>query len=248
MNTIYHILNGDALAQQLPDSIRGEKTVARECLIDGDVSGATLDEFFENRAAFISSLDEEITAENYLIRTVPEFKKMLAIPAQSEVNLWFEDDLFCQVNFWFVMHLLTQQNVDRSYFLVRPEKLTQYGFRGYTSEALPGLFGQRIALPNPEEIARLWVIYQNGDIQELEEQALLLSDEFPFISQAVSAHLKRIPSGNKPGYPIQLLGEIMEDLGSEKFGPVFMEFNRRTPEYGYGDLQVKRMFDEISEN
>ena len=34
-------------------------------------------------------------------KTVPEFLKMQNIPENSEINLWFEDDLFCQVTFWF---------------------------------------------------------------------------------------------------------------------------------------------------
>jgi hypothetical protein len=44
----YHILNGDALKGQFPSEIPGQLIVARECLVDGDVSGESLSEFFRN--------------------------------------------------------------------------------------------------------------------------------------------------------------------------------------------------------
>jgi hypothetical protein len=40
----------------------------------------------------------------------------------------------------------------------------------------------------------------------------------------------------------------MEDLETDEFGPVFKEFNKRESIYGFGDLQVKRIFDEIKNN
>jgi len=35
----YHILNGDALKEQFPDRIKGKIIIARECLVDGNVTG-----------------------------------------------------------------------------------------------------------------------------------------------------------------------------------------------------------------
>ena len=50
------------------------------------------------------------------------------------------------------------------------------------------------------------------------------------------------------GRPIQSLITIMKELDTEEFGPVFREFNKRESIYGFGDLQVKRLFDEIINN
>ena len=102
---VFHILNGDALKSQLPaDAILGEIIVARECLVDGDVAGNTLEELIQSR---VRSMHEMYgTSENeYFQKTVPELRKIVDIN-EGEVNLWFEDDLFCQVNLWFVCELL----------------------------------------------------------------------------------------------------------------------------------------------
>ena len=103
---VYHILNGDALKEQFPKDIDGEVIVARECLVDGDVHGGSLEELFATRARYLSKHYKEVSEAYYYEHTVPEIKKITEIPAGSEVNLWFEDDLFCQVNFWFVLHTL----------------------------------------------------------------------------------------------------------------------------------------------
>jgi len=46
MQQQYNILNGDSLRIQLPNTVSGEIIITRECLVDGDVSGETMEEFF----------------------------------------------------------------------------------------------------------------------------------------------------------------------------------------------------------
>ena len=46
MNNIYHILNGDSLKNQFPKSISGELIVARECLVDGNIQGEDIMNYF----------------------------------------------------------------------------------------------------------------------------------------------------------------------------------------------------------
>ena len=71
---------------------------------------------------------------------------------------------------------------------------------------------------------------------------------YPFILPAVQANVERKRTNENAGRPIQSLIAIMKDLKSEEFGPVFREFNKRESIYGFGDLQVKRLFDELIEN
>jgi len=67
---------------------------------------------------------------------------------------------------------------------------------------------------------------------------------------AIHAHLQRFPSETetnkeKLGRPKISLIQIMNELKSEEFAPVFREFSKRESIYGFGDLQVKRLFDEV---
>ncbi len=248
MRTQYHILNGDALKQQFPEKIQGEIIVARECLVDGNVSGNSLDELFHSRAQFISNNYEGYNEQDYYKKTVPEFKKMQNITDDVDINLWFEEDLFCQVNFWFTINLLSQSEKDNSIYLIKPEKHSQYGFGGLDESELVSIYEKRLLLTELEKLADLWELYQKYDCEELLKTAKQLKSKYPFILTAVKAHIERIPTQGKLGRPSQSLIQIMKELKTEEFGTVFREFNKRESIYGFGDLQVKRLFDEIKNN
>ena len=247
MNNQYHILNGDALKQQFPIEIEGEQIVARESLVDGNVRGESLEELYQNRAQFLSSAYEDGSIEEYYQKTVTEFERIQAIPENAVINLWFEDDLFCQVNCWFVVHLISQSNKNYTLYLVRPQQHNQYGFGGYAESELLSLYEDRLPLSASEvdKIASLWKFYQEGDIENLTAVARTLESKYPFILTAVKAHIDRIPANGNLGRPVRSLMEIMERLDTEQFGPVFAEFNKQESIYGFGDLQVKRLYDAI---
>lgn len=246
LKAIYHILNGDSLFHQMPESISGERIITREALVDGPVSASNLEDFFQLRAKFISENYPEATSEEYFEKVFPEFEKMMNIPAGEEINLWFEDDLFCQVNFWFDVWLLTKHGKSEQLYLVRPKTLTPYGFAAYKPEELPALLERRIAIKEPQKLAAVWEAYQRNDLDTLQELATELSDAYPFLKDAVEAHLQRFPTEHSEGRPKETLKAIMEELKTDKFGPVFREFCKREAIYGFGDLQVKQLFDELS--
>ncbi|WP_338763642.1 DUF1835 domain-containing protein [Bernardetia sp. ABR2-2B] len=243
----YHILNGDSLKAQFPKPIKGKIIVAREALVDGNVEGESLEEFYETRATFISSHYAGYSKEDYFEKTVSEFEKIQAIPSEVDINLWFEDDLFCQVNFWFVVHLLNKNNQKNSIFLVRPKEHTQYGFGGLDESELISIYENRLSLGQNElhKIALLWEHYKNNDTEKLLQTAKGLDENYAFILPAIDAHLQRFSSEGKLGRPTESLLQIMKDLDTKEFAPVFREFSKRESIYGFGDLQVKRLFDTI---
>ena len=90
---IYHILNGDALASSFADTkLEGEVIVFREALVDGDVTGNSLQEFWQTRADYL-----QVERNEYYTSVVNEIGKILKAPGNSEFNLWFEYDLFKRV-------------------------------------------------------------------------------------------------------------------------------------------------------
>lgn len=239
MSEIYHILNGDALADQFPTSIPGEKIVLRECLVDGPVNGGSLEELFEARANYLSSENKS----NYYQKVVPEVKKILAISDSSQVNFWFEDDLFCQVNFWFAANLLSSSEIEFSY--VRPTSDIEVGFGGMNVVELEMAFQNRSKLLNHDLqiFSQLWASYCTGELDSSEN--VQLNGDFDFIIPAIKAHLDRKPDDSGFGRPERSLLKIMEDLNTKEFGTVFKEFSKREGIYGFGDLQVRRIYDRI---
>lgn len=247
MKKQYHILNGDSLKDQFPEKITGEIIIARECLVDGNVKGDDLKEFFHSRAEFISSYDN-YSEQDYYDKTVPEIQKMLDIMDNAEVNLWFEDDLFCQVNFWFLLNLLWNSLQNKTIYLIRPKAHNQYGFGGLNELELQAIYEKRILLTSLDKLSCLWKHYQNEDLDNLLKTASELESEYPFILTAVKAHLDRIPYKGNLGKPSESLIQIMKDLDTDQFNLVFREFCKRESIYGFGDLQVKRLFDNIIKN
>ncbi|SOE23835.1 hypothetical protein SAMN06298216_4214 [Spirosomataceae bacterium TFI 002] len=239
MKKQYHILNGDALKEQFPKTISGEIIVARECLVDGDIEGKDLLSFFQTRAKYI---DKTYGDAAYFEKTVPEFEKMQNIQEGAEINLWFEDDLFCQVNLWFVINLLTKAGKKNSVYLVRPGSNSPYSFGVLSNSELIAVFENKQELSDFKLLASLWETYQNGDNEQMVKTAKLLKNSYPFIEPAVMAHIDRISDGDKP---TETLMAIMNELNTREFGIVFQEFSKRAGIYGFGDLQVKKLMDQI---
>ena len=213
--------------------------MARECLVDGDVKASSPEELFEKRARFLNSIAPEVNPENYLKDTAGDFRKMQNLEEDSEVNLWFEDDLFCQVNFWFVCHLIHRSQINSKLFLVRPGAQSPYSFANYSTEGLKNLYANKVAITHLDKLSALWIAYQDGDSIRLERTAAELESTYPFIRPAVVAHLMR------PAKPENSIREIITQLDTKDFGKVFQEFCKKESIYGFGDLQVKRIFDKV---
>lgn len=241
-----HILNGDALYERFPQDIPGMRIIARECLVDGTVSGETFEEFVASRIGFLTTTYGLDPAE-YQTLTLPEWEKIRQLPEQTEVYLWFEEDLFCQVNLWFLLDFLQQHQPHLPVSLVLPDAGNRYGFGGMDESALVQAWKNSLALtPDVRRAwARLWQHYRDGELEEMLAIGQEYEGDMPFLLSAIQAHVDRIEKDGVPGRPDRTLRSIMEEMGTASFGPVFREFCRRESMYGYGDLQVKRMFDEL---
>lgn len=242
-----HILNGDSLHKIFPKKIPGQKIVMRECFVDGDVMGDSLVELLQTRAKFISTHYPDTSKESYYELVLPELEKMQQIPSGSNVYCWFEEDLFCQINWWFTVHFLQSSKIPIQLHLVKPAVCCPYSFAMMTADQLTKAFQSSIPISSKQitQLSQLWRAYQSNYLEALTLLANKLEASFPFIAKAVEAHILRFPSLGKAGKPEQTLRDIMKELNSNEFVPVFNEFSKREAIYGFGDLQVKRLFDKI---
>ena len=246
---VYHILNGDALNDVFPDQIIGERIVAREALVDGEVSGETPEALYTSRSKFFSENYTDCQAADYEKKSIIEFKRIQSIPTNAEVNLWFEDDLFCQVNLWFVIHLLCAIDKNHSIYLIRPTACLQFGFGGMDSVELNEAFHSRKEIP-PSDLAvwkLMWKHYQQSNTTAMLQIAGNFSEHYPFLLLAVKAHIGRLSVDGKVGRPERVIIQIMEDLKTKDFRLIFREFCKREPIYGFGDLQVERIWKKVIE-
>ena len=246
----HHILNGDCLAEQLKETnINGDYIICREALIDGPIQSDNLDTFWSARAAYVQETYHD-NAENYFNRVVSEFSKIQSIPTDSEVCLWFEHDLFCQVNMWFVMSLLYQhgikRNISRVFPVVRDANDVWKGFGIADAAMLEQAFAQRMLLKDDDlKLGNdLWKAYCAHDFDALKELATSGSKAFKFLPEVCKAHIERFPEGNQMSRPQRVLMELIDQSNGE-FAEVFSAFSEREGIYGFGDLQVRIMYDRL---
>lgn len=245
---VYHVLNGDSLAYTFPDAhLDGEVIVAREGLIDGDLGGNDLSAFWHARAASMG-----LSYEEYDRTVVAEFEKILATPSGTEFNLWFEYDLFCQANMWFVLSLLAGLAVERKVYVVYTswlKKGDKHFWNGYGpagADKLIQAFGNRILLSDADiQFGRaLWMAYKNADLSELRRLSANQAPAFPYLREVIEAHVERSPEGAGMGRPERVLGEIMRN-GPTDFPTVFREFWNRESIYGFGDVQLRPLYEKV---
>lgn len=179
-----------------------------------------------------------------------EIDKITNIALGSEIICWFEDDLFCQVNFWFVIHLLVKKGHKNSIYLVRPNAGNEYSFANMTEAELKFACQNKLKLLAQPlvALAQLWPLYQQDDIASMRVIAKQLIDIYPFLLPAVEAHSRRTPDENGLGYPERQLLAIAQELKTQEFETIFQCFSEREGIYSFGDLQVKQMFDRLQMN
>lgn len=223
----FHILNGDCLAEKFPKNLEGESIIWREALIDGPVSE---DDFFENRKKFIT--DDYDSECNYDELVVKEFQKMQDLPEDSAVFFWFEDDLFCQVNFWF---LISNLNLSNKKILRVFPKDKEKGFAQTNENDLLEMFDSAKEINDTERklISDLWKGFQQNN---------LLKNA----SSEIVRNLEELIIANENRFNGALESQIIDiQKNAETFEEVFKIFNQKYPVYGFGDLQLKRLMNQF---
>lgn len=241
-----HILNGDALTERVKATgINGKIIITRECLIDGPAYSSSIENFWEQRAEFISKTFNG-SKEYYYAFVVKEFEQLKTINKDSEINLWFENDLFCQCNMWFVVKYLDDLGKTKNVYRVFPkqtdEKKKWHGFGILTIADLKESYLKRVQFSNSDiDLSKkLWSAYSNNNILELGKLAKSESKCFRDLQEVIEAHIDRFPQTGEPGRPERTLQQLIK-TGKTDFYEIFEEFFKTEGIYGFGDAQVKNM-------
>lgn len=243
-----NILNGDALNQRFPEKFARNIIVARECLVDGDVSGDTFTQFMNNRATFIAGYPQ-CSVKQYLTEAKPEFEKILSLTSDSSVNLWFEHDLFCQVNMWYICYLLLEIKVQDVYW-VSPNSGNEYSFASMSNSDLINALNNKVKLSSADLafFEQCWQAYRMNSYQGFEILLQSVPSHLHMLKPAMNAQLAREPDDSGLGYPEKVLLVIMQEHHenhSLTFPNVFKDFYAKMMVYSFGDLQVYRMYQQL---
>ena len=247
MTKTLHVLNGDSTAKILEKSnIEGDTVVWREMLCEGPLhTNVGSDDFWLNRYTFF---ENELGVERleYFDKTIKEIVKLEDVSNYNEVVLWFEFDLFCQVNLLALCTYLLDNYVKKAnYYLVcagnEKGKTQLQSLANYSSEEYKNLYENKISLSKSslEYAKKCWSVYVKNDFEELKNFNFNLSSKFKYLQLAMNQHLNRFPSENGLN---QISTKILEIINSNPFSEKeivkkLLIWQEEETVYGFGDLQ-----------
>lgn len=235
---VIHVLPGDSLrAEFQKTNIDGETVVCRECLVVGPVDADAPFEFWDERGRFILAEYGEDEIE-YHEKVADELERLRDLDPGTEVNLWFEYELFCSANMWFCLSLL--DGADAVVYRVEPIVLAPgdrwLGFGGLDEADLRRCYDSRKELTDADIKlgADLWNAYRKNDLVRLGELGQTEATAFLYLNEVCRAAIE------KDTRPREIIADITAE-GIKGLENVFPEFKKRAGVYGYGDLQVERL-------
>jgi hypothetical protein len=232
---VLHIHNGDSTAMMARRAnIPGRHVPFRETLITGPVrAGLPEQEWIEERARFLSE-----SYEQNLLRTRTELLDQELLLDQSrhedELVLWFEYDLFCLINFLYLLGRLGKARHLSIIWCPNP-------LGAMDEEELFKVFDSRAAA-QPSMLrtaASAWEAYTSDDATAL-NRFVADSTDFPFLREGFRLHASRFPSKRNGLGEVEKRAMAGIAAGATDFMSLFTRFDEAPPRFGFGDGEFLR--------
>ncbi len=234
-----HLLPGDSLSPVFDKTgIEGKVFICRECFVAGDSSASDLNELFDKRNRYLSKYGDPGFYREHVDQ---EFRDFREAARGAVVNLWFEYEVFCQVNLWFSINLISGIADEINIVYPKRDYLNSVwdGFAPLNSEQLLDSFENRVALNADDQqlASELWDSFSNERLEEFKHLDSKETEAFPTLLEIGNAIVEIRER------PRLILRESIES-GRESFDEAFRDFCRIGAIYGFGDIQVKAIYDE----
>lgn len=239
-----HIHNGDSTADTAKlSTLPGEHFAFREALVEGPTPLSH--DGTEWRSIRARHLSEAYGDVKECERELEEQEhKLGSFADHEEVVLWFEHDLFCQINLLYLLDWFSHRQLgDTTLSLVCIDNFPGVtDFRGLgqlDAKQLASLFPNREVVESRAfELASLsWRAYCSPDPTRIEQILETETSALPFLGAALRAHLKRFPSVRNGLGMIENLSLELARRHSANFTELFSGFAASAPVYGFGDAQ-----------
>jgi hypothetical protein len=250
-----HIHNGESTAATLRHfGFPGDHYAFKEVLMCGPTpAGLSPDDWFSLRAKFLAD-EYELELQDARRDFHKQEQTLDSIPEQDEVVLWFEHDLFCQINLIYLLDRISPcpSDATRLSLICIGEFPGIDDFRGLgqlTGEQLASLFDSRHEISESESktAARAWSAYCSSDPRAITNLLNKGTSSMPFLQQALLLHLARFPSVRNGLGRIENRALELISHGAIDFKSLFPLFAKSEPVYGLGDSQfwseLKRLSD-----
>ncbi|MFV0247713.1 MAG: DUF1835 domain-containing protein [Tenacibaculum sp.] len=261
-SSILHITNGDHTTKLLSNlNFEGEIITWREMLCEGKTTiDVGSESFWKTRYEFLKA-SYKTTKKTFIDYTLKEYRKLCNQKKQDEIVLWFEYDLFCQINMLAIISWLKHFRKDRKISLVCSGELNGksglFSLNELNNSELLEHFKHRVAL-NKDDIEYadyIWQLYCSDCPLPLENaHKFNPNSPFVYLEKAVKAHLQRFPSIknglNKMENCLLDLADKNEFKNEKQFIDAIL---KNQGVYGFSNLQyqtkiqhIKKLFSSFS--
>lgn len=254
MNTTLHITNGDFTTQSLKKAqIQGEIITWREMLCEGKtLTEVGSETFWKTRFDFLKS-SYKVTKKKYIDFTLKEYRNLCKQKQQDEIVLWFDADLFCQVNMLAVISWLKRYRQGRKITLIQskanPKNNKQKTIAGLTLNQLTNAYSKRVTLSKDdiEYADYIWQLYCSDSPLRLETAYKLnTSSVFTHLEKAIKSHLLRFPSIKTGLNAVE--NNIIQNANQNEFKnkeQLITSLVKNQQAYGFNDRQYAIKIDEL---
>ncbi|HEV8589223.1 MAG TPA: hypothetical protein VGQ72_10145 [Pyrinomonadaceae bacterium] len=249
-----HVHNGDSSAMTARKAnLPGEHFAWREALVCGPAPGGLPEqEFLSVRAQHLSSA-YDVDVEKCLAELREQHDAVARFFDHEEVVLWFEHDLFCQVQLIYLLNWFSRREIGKTKLsLICVGEFPGVQFHGLgqlNEEQLSSLFPHRQAI-TAEQLslgARAWQAYSSAEAADLITLRDSDTSALPFLKTAISKHLQRFPSTRNGLGRIENAALDLIARGYREFKSLFPAFIGRERDYGFGDAQFHLVLRRMSD-
>tara|TARA_R110000787_G_scaffold259559_1_gene364851 strand:+ start:5699 stop:6643 length:945 start_codon:yes stop_codon:yes gene_type:complete len=252
--SILHITNGDSTTNYLKSlDFKGDFITWREMLCEGktsiDVGSET---FWKTRFEFLKT-SYKITKKTFIDYTLKEYRNLCQNKNQKEIVLWFEHDLFCQINMIALLSWLKRYRSGEKISLVCSGDVEgskkRLGLSQLSKKQLLKHYQNRVELSQDdiEYADYIWQLYCSDSPLRLEAiYQFNLMSPFKYLSEALGMHLKRFPSienglNSVENYIINT-ANTSQPISKDQLVGILLK-NQEV--YGFGDLQYFQKIERL---
>ncbi|MEZ4971190.1 MAG: DUF1835 domain-containing protein [Flavobacteriaceae bacterium] len=253
MSSQLHITNGDILTNKLNTlKLEGDIITWREMLCEGKTETSVGSEsFWKTRFEFLNK-NYKVSKSWFIDKTLKEYRTLCNHKQEDRIVLWFDFDLFDQINLLAVISWLKTHRPYAEISLVSSEaeknSVNIIGLGRLDDEQLRKLYTNRTLLTQDdiEYADYVWQLYCSDNPIRLENLKDFDSFQFSHLSGAIEAHLMRFPTirnglnevennilrlarSTKPKTKQELLNTVLRNQGR----------------YGFGDTQYDRVMTKL---
>lgn len=253
MSSQLHITNGDSFTQRLLElKFKGDIITWREMLCEGKTeTNVGSESFWKTRFDYLHK-NYNVSKSWFIEKTLKEYRSLCNHKQQDEIILWFEYDLFCQINMLAVISWLKTHRRHAHITLAcsgdqeGSEKLLSLG--DLNEDQIRKLFKNRISLSQDdiEYADYVWQLYCSDNPIRLENLSDYGNYQFAYLKPTIETHLKRFPT-IKNGLN-ELENHILKVAAEEKprSKKAFMNLLLKDQGwYGFGDSQYQRILQTL---